>query len=70
MDVVTINNWEFIFDKDAGREYILGHRDEWGDSGRLFETSYIMYKIPLQDSFLVITENQSLYRLPYFQSYW
>lgn len=68
--ITTLKNWEFILDKDVGYEYVLGHRDEWGASNNLYETSYVKWKIPLQDSFLVITENDSLYSLPYYQSYW
>lgn len=67
--IQTINEWEFVSD-DNGKQFVQGHRETWSEIGTIYETSYVLYKIPLRDHFLVITENESIYRLPYHSSYW
>lgn len=71
-DIHTLRQWEFVYDdNDPQAEYVVGHRQNWGTvSERLYETSNIKYKIPLQDAFLIVTVNDGIYRLPYSSSFY
>ena len=60
MKVQTIYEWDIV--NDGQFQYIEGYRE---DSENLYETSNIVFKIPLKHSLLIITENESLYCLPY-----
>ena len=62
--IQTIYNWEIV--RDEWFEYVEGNR---GSSDKIFETSKILYKIPMKEWFLIITENESVYRLPYYSNY-
>lgn len=66
----NINNilysWVIHIDSDSD-EYVTGYRKR---SNNLFETSTIKHKIPMSDHLLIITENESLYKLYYKSSYY
>ena len=64
MSLYTLNNWEIV--NDNCYQYIEGYRE---NSENIYETSNIVMKIPLRDYLLVITENETLYRLPYSECY-
>tara|TARA_B100001758_G_C18297270_1_gene550325 strand:- start:5 stop:310 length:306 start_codon:yes stop_codon:yes gene_type:complete len=59
-----IYNWIIHIDNN-GWEYITGYRN---NSSNLFETSNILHKLPLSEHLLIVTENESLYKLPYYSS--
>ena len=64
--IVSLYDWIIHIDS-YGDEYIKGFKKYSYD--RIFETSNIKTKIPMSNYLLVITENESLYRLPYYSSY-
>jgi predicted nuclease with TOPRIM domain len=62
----TINLYDWIIHiSDDSKEYVSGYR--YGNP-KLYDTSYILHKIPLSTYLLVITENETLYILPYTES--
>ena len=62
----NINDW--IIHKDIdGLEYITGYRNY---SNNLYETSNIREKIIMKDGLLIITKNDSFYKLPFLSSYY
>jgi hypothetical protein len=63
----TDNIYEWIIHVDSSnKEYVTGYRK---NSNRIYETSDIIKIIPLRDSLLIVTENESVYRLPYYSFY-
>ena len=60
----NLYDWNII--TEGNFEYVEGYREF---SERLFETSYIKYKIPMKEYLLVVTSNESLYKLYYVDSY-
>lgn len=64
--IVSLYDWIIHIDS-YGDEYIRGFKKYSYD--RIFETSNIKTKIPMSNYLLVITENETLYRLPYYSSY-
>lgn len=65
-NVDTIYDWIIHIDSDSN-EYITGNRN---NSSNIFETSNILHKIALSEYLLIVTENESLYKLPYYSSYY
>ena len=67
-DYLIVSLYDWIIHIDSyGDEYIRGFKKYSYD--RIFETSNIKTKIPMSNYLLVITENETLYRLPYYSSY-
>jgi type III secretion system FlhB-like substrate exporter len=64
-EITNLYNWVIHIDSDS-REYVSGYRY---NNSKLFDTSYILHKIPQSTYLIVITENESLYLLPYSESY-
>ena len=64
--IVSLYDWVIHID-DYGDEYIRGFKKYSYD--RIFETSTIKTKTPMSNYLLVTTENESMYRLPYYSSY-
>jgi|TARA_B110000483_G_C17779050_1_gene382863 type III secretion system FlhB-like substrate exporter len=64
-EITNLYNWVIHIDSDS-REYASGYRY---NNSKLFDTSYILHKIPQSTYLIVITENESLYLLPYSESY-
>jgi len=64
--IISLYDWIIHIDS-YGDEYIRGFKRYSYD--RIFETSNIKTRIPMSNYLLVITENESLYRLPYYSSY-
>lgn len=64
--IVSLYDWIIHIDS-YGDEYIRGFKKYSYD--RIFQTSNIKTKIPMSNYLLVITENETLYRLPYYSSY-
>ena len=63
--VNTIDEW-MIHINQYGEEYVSGyHRVK----NKYWETSSIKDKIPLSEYLLIVTENETLYRLPYYSVY-
>jgi hypothetical protein len=60
-----IYEWSIHTDTDNS-EYIRGYRN---NSYNMFETSNIKYKIPMSTFLLIVTENDSIYHLPYYSCY-
>lgn len=60
--IVQLYEWVIHIDQ-YGLEYIIGCKSP--NSKRLWETSTIKEKIVLTDSILIITENESFYRINY-----
>jgi hypothetical protein len=65
MHIDNISEWVIHVDS-SNKEYVTGFRN---NSTRIYETSDIITKIPLRNSILIITENESVYRLPYYSFY-
>ena len=63
--IISLYDWVMHIDK-YGDEYITGYKKY---SDKFWETSNIKNKIPMSNYLLVVTENESLYRLPYYSSY-
>ena len=63
-EMINLYNWVIHINGDS-KEYVSGYRY---NNPKLYDTSYILYKIPLSTYLLVITENESLYVLPYCES--
>ena len=62
----NIYNWIIHIDID-GLEYVSGYRH---NSNNIYETSNIREKIIMNDGLLVITKNDSFYKLPFLYSYY
>ena len=63
-EMINLYDW-IIHINDDSKEYVSGYRY---NNPKLYDTSYILHKIPLSTYLLVITENESLYVLPYCES--
>jgi len=63
-EITNLYDWVIHIDSDS-REYVSGYRY---NNSKLFDTSYILHKIPQSTYLIVITENESLYLLPYSES--
>jgi DNA repair exonuclease SbcCD nuclease subunit len=63
-EMINLYDW-IIHINDDSKEYVSGYRY---NNPNLYDTSYILHKIPLSTYLLVITENESLYVLPYCES--
>ena len=63
-EMINLYDW-VIHINDNSKEYVSGYRY---NNPKLYDTSYILHKIPLSTYLLVITENESLYVLPYCES--
>ena len=63
-EMINLYNWVIHINGDS-KEYVSGYRY---NNPKLYDTSYILHKIPLSTYLLVITENESLYVLPYCES--
>ena len=63
--IVELDNWIMHIDQ-YGEEYVIGNKLR---KKSLWETSTIKEKIALSKSLLIITENESIYRLPYNSRY-
>ncbi len=62
------NIYDWIIHKDIdGLEYVTGYRN---NSNNIYETSNIREKIIMNDGLLVITKNDSFYKLPFLYSYY
>jgi len=64
-EITNLYNWVIHIDSN-GREYVSGYRYA---NPELYDTSYILHKIPQSTYLIVITENETLYLLPYSGSY-
>ena len=64
-EITNLYDWVIHIDSDS-REYVSGYRY---NSPKLYDTSYILHKIPQSTYLIVITENETLYLLPYSESY-
>lgn len=62
-EMTNLYNWIIHIDSNS-KEYVSGYRY---NNPKLFDTSFILHKIPLSTYLLVITENESLYVLPYYE---
>ena len=65
VEIINLYNW-IIHINDSSQEYISGYRHK---SSNEYITSHILYKIPMSTCLLVITENESIYCLPYCESH-
>lgn len=65
VEIINLYNW-IIHINDYSQEFISGYRHK---SSNEYETSHILYKIPMSTCLLVITENESIYCLPYCESH-
>lgn len=65
VEIINLYNW-IIHINDYSQEFISGYRHK---SSNEYETSHILYKIPMSACLLVITENESIYCLPYCESH-
>ena len=63
-EITNLYDWVIHIDSDS-HEYVSGYRY---NNPKLFDTSYILHKIPQSTYLIVITENESLYLLPYSES--
>ena len=63
--IVELDNWVLHIDQ-YGHEYVIGNKLR---KKSIWETSTIKEKIALSTSLLIITENESIYRLPYNSRY-
>merc|ERR1712070_262130 len=64
-NVISLYDWIIHIDRQ-GLEYVIGEHEY---KNKLWETSTIRDKIPMSNYLLIVTENESLYRLPYYSSY-
>ena len=64
-EMTNLYNWIIHIDSNS-KEYVSGYRY---NNDKLYDTSFILHKIALSSYLLVITENESLYVLPYSESY-
>ena len=63
--VISLYDWVIHIDRQ-GLEYVIGEHEY---KNKLWETSTIRDKIPMSNYLLIVTENETLYRLPYYSSY-
>jgi len=63
-EIITLYNWIIHIDNNA-LEYVAGYGYH---SESLWDTTYIKEKIAMSTYLLVITENESIYCLPYTES--
>ena len=63
-NITKIYDW-IIHIGSNSLEYASGYCDKASHPYNIWDTSYIKTKIPLSDSLLIITENESIYELPY-----
>ena len=64
-NVISLYDWIIHIDRQ-GLEYVIGEHEY---KNKLWETSTIRDKIPMSNYLLIVTENETLYRLPYYSSY-
>ena len=64
-EIITLYNWIFHIDSYS-KEFISGYRH---NNTKEYITSTILHKIPMSTYILVITENESIYCLPYYESH-
>ena len=64
-EMTNLYNWIIHIDSNS-KEYVSGYRY---NNSKLYDTTFILHKIPLSTYLLVITENESLYVLPYCESH-
>ena len=65
-EIMILHDWVIHIDS-CGKEYVRGSKKNKYD--RVWETSFITHKISMSTYLLIITENESLYYLPYNESY-
>lgn len=63
-NIIKMYDWIMHIDHNS-MEYVSGYCSLTSDSSHIWDTSYIKDKIPLSDTLLIITENESIYELPY-----
>ena len=63
---MIMHDWIIHIDS-SGKEYVRGYKKNKYD--RVWETSFIQHKISMSTYLLVITESETLYCLPYSESY-
>ena len=64
VEIINLYNW-IIHINDYSQEFISGYRHR---SSNEYETSHILHKIAMSTCLIVITENESIYCLPYCES--
>ena len=65
-EIMIMHDWIIHIDS-SGKEYVRGFKKNKYD--RVWETSFIQHKISMSTYLLVITESETLYCLPYSESY-
>ena len=65
-EIMIMHDWIIHIDS-SGKEYVRGFKKNKYD--RVWETSFIQHKISMSTYLLVITESETLYCLPYNESY-
>lgn len=65
-EITIMHDWIIHIDS-SGKEYVRGFKKNKYD--RVWETSFIQHKISMSTYLLVITESETLYCLPYNESY-
>tara|TARA_B000000565_G_scaffold218899_1_gene173002 strand:+ start:115 stop:504 length:390 start_codon:yes stop_codon:yes gene_type:complete len=65
-EIMIMHDWVIHIDS-SGKEYVRGYKKNKYD--RVWETSFIQHKISMSTYLLVITESETLYCLPYSESY-
>jgi len=65
-EIMILHDWVIHID-GSGKEYVRGCKVN--KYNKIWETSYIQHKISMSTYLLVITENESLYCLPYCKSH-
>ena len=63
-EIITLYNWIIHIDNNS-QEYVSGYRY---NSDSIWDTTYIKEKIAMSTYLLIITENESMYCLPYCES--
>ena len=64
VEIINLYSW-IIHINDYSQEFISGYRHK---SSNEYVTSHILHKIPMSTCLLVITENETIYCLPYCES--
>ena len=64
-EMINLYHWIIHIDSSSN-EYVSGYKY---NCDNIYDTSFIKHKIPLSTYMLVITENESLYVLPYCESF-
>ena len=65
IEIPMLFDWIIHLDSN-GSEYVRGYK--YNQYNSIWETSFIKHKICMSTYILIITENESLYCLPYYES--